>query len=82
VIIRYDKVRGYALPVQYYEVDCITANACHPFARMEDIQLSATSYFGNALSVAIQLNPEKIVRKLDALDQSDLGDGALEALGT
>ena len=48
---------------------------------MEDIQLSATSYFRNAL-VGIQLSPEQIVRKLDALDQREHGDEALEELGT
>jgi hypothetical protein len=61
----------------------------HCFARtssfrfgMDDIQLSATSYFGNALGVGIQLSPEQIVCKLDALDQREHGDEALEELGT
>lgn len=49
---------------------------------MEDIQLSATSYFKNALSVGIQLSPEQIVCKLDALDQLEHGEEALEELGT
>ena len=49
-----------------------------------DIQLSATSYFRNALSIGIQspLSPKQIVRKLDALDQREHGDEALEELGT
>ena len=46
------------------------------------MELSSTSYFRNALSVGIQLSPEQIVRKLDALDQREHGDEALEELGT
>jgi hypothetical protein len=49
---------------------------------MEDIQLSAFTYFSNALGVGIQLNPTQIVSKLDALDQREHGDEALEDLGT
>jgi hypothetical protein len=49
---------------------------------MKDIPLSATLYFSNALSVGFQLSPEQIVRKLDALDQREHGDEALEDLGT
>ena len=49
---------------------------------MDDIRLSAISYFRNALSVGIQLSPEQIVRKLDALDQREPGDETLEELGT
>ena len=48
---------------------------------MEDIQLE-TSYLNNALGVGIQLSPEQIVYKLDALDQHEHGDEALEELGT
>ena len=48
---------------------------------MDDIHLSAISYFGNALSVGIQLSPEQIVGKLDALDQREHGDEALDELG-
>ena len=48
---------------------------------MKDIQLSETSYFKNALSAGIQLSPEQIVHKLDALDQREHGDEALEELG-
>ena len=65
--------------VGVYEVDYIFPPS---FFRMEDIQLSATSYFRNALSVAIRQSPKKIFRKLDALDQCKHGDEALEALGT
>ena len=53
----------------------------HPFG-IDDIQLSATSYFRKALSVGIKLSPEQIVRKLDALDQREPGDETLEELGT
>ena len=48
---------------------------------MEDIHLSATRYFRNALRV-IQLSPDQIVCKLDTLDQRGYGDEALEELGT
>ena len=49
---------------------------------MDNIQLSATSYFRNALSKGIQLSPEQIVGKLDALDQRGHGDETVEELGT
>ena len=49
---------------------------------MDNIQLSATSYFRKALIVGIKLSPEQIVRKLDALDQREPGDETLEELGT
>jgi hypothetical protein len=46
---------------------------------MEHIQLLATRYFNNAL---IHLSPTEIVRKLNALDQREHGDEALQDLGT